>query len=194
MHYRRSDATTPAHRPLRQPLSNSRQQRYAESRAFSSTMKLPALKQRVWNTWQSLNSWKGELTSPPDSFVKEVKGLGDRRYKTTWIKALARFEAIITYESCLDAWSLILVHFNFTPNRWDYEYRHAILDAFLQYPDGLELIKTGLEQLFSNDFTPQEREEANGFYQLVEERAIDQRPLQLPVRPAGAIPALSAAA
>ncbi|MEM6256662.1 MAG: hypothetical protein AAF821_27485 [Cyanobacteria bacterium P01_D01_bin.156] len=137
------------------------------ARASPDTMKLPALKQRVWNTWKTLNSWKGELTSPPDSFVTEVKGFGDRRYKQTWIRALARFEAIATYESCLDAWALILINFNFTPERWDYEYRYEILDEFLTYPDGLELIREGLEQLFSSDFTPEERGQAHGFYSLV---------------------------
>jgi hypothetical protein len=140
------------------------------SRASPLAMKLPELKKRVWQTWVILNSWKGELTSPPESYVSEIKSLGDRRFIATWIKALARLEAMFTYESCLDGWALIAISFNFTPSHSNYEYRHEILDEFLMYPDGLEMIRAGLEQLFSSDFSPQEREDANGFFKLLEER------------------------
>ncbi|NET31357.1 MAG: hypothetical protein F6K19_05065 [Cyanothece sp. SIO1E1] len=39
-------------------------------------------------------------------------------------------------------------YLNYTPDKWDYELRHQIFEAFLTNPDGLELIKTGLEQLY----------------------------------------------
>ena len=132
-------------------------------------MKLQELKDKVWKAWAFLNEWGGDLPQP-ENYVPEIKRFGDRRYKKTWIKALAYFVAANSYENCLDAYMLILHDFNFTPDRWDYEYRHEILDAFLMYSDGFEIIKKGLEQLFSKDFSPQEREEANGFYSLVEER------------------------
>lgn len=132
-------------------------------------MKLPELKKKVWALWTKLNSWKGELTSSPESFVAEMKRIGDRRYKQTWITALCRFEAMLSYEACLDSWALLTISFNFTPDRWDYEYRHQILDEFLMYPDGLEIIRTGLEQLYSNDYA-EERENADGFFRLVAER------------------------
>ncbi|ESA32776.1 hypothetical protein N836_24505 [Leptolyngbya sp. Heron Island J] len=135
-------------------------------------MKLPELKDKVWKAWAFLNEWKGQVLQP-ENYVSEIKRFGDRRYKKTWVKALAYFKAVSAYENCLDAYMLILHTFNFTPDRWDYEYRHEILDAFLMYPDGMEIIKKGLEQLLSKDFSPQEREEANGFYSLVEEREGD---------------------
>ena len=37
-------------------------------------------------------------------------------------------------------------------------------------PEALEIIQTGLEQLFSSEFTQQDREEANGFFELVQEQ------------------------
>lgn len=132
-------------------------------------MKIQELKQRTLEVWQFLNEWKGQVLQP-ENFVQEVRKIGDRRYKATWIRALAHFRAMFAYESCLDAWSLIRNHFNFTEDRWDYEIRHEIIDAFLQYPDSLELIKMGLEQLFSQDFTTQERQEADGFFRLVAEQ------------------------
>lgn len=146
-------------------------------------MKLPELKQRVWRLWVQLNSWKGELTSSPDSFVAEMKSFGDRRRKQTWANALCRFEAALSYKGCLDSWALLTISFNFTPDRWDYEFRHQILDEFLAYPDGLEIIRDGLEQLYSDDFV-EEREKADGFFGLVAEREGRDRGIGLPARPA----------
>ncbi|NEQ51433.1 MAG: hypothetical protein F6K11_15045 [Leptolyngbya sp. SIO3F4] len=141
-------------------------------------MKLPELKKRVWNAWTRFNQASGVVTQPKN-YVHDVKQFGDRRYKVTWIKALAHFSAQASYESCLDAYMLVLNSFNFTPDRWDYEYRHEILDAFLMYPNGLELIKTGLEQLL--ELTPQEQDEAHGFFELVEERGTQPGRDRLPI-------------
>lgn len=106
----------------------------------------------------------------PEKFKPEVRLFGDLRYKRTWVKALARFEATLAYKSCLDAWSLLTYSLNFTPDHVLYEYRHEIFDEFLLYSDAIDLIKLGFEQLYSIDFTPQEREEANGFFELVAEQ------------------------
>jgi hypothetical protein len=124
-------------------------------------MKLPELKEKVYEAWESLNTFKGVIAQP-DSFKPEVRSLGDLRRKATWVKALTQFQALNSYKACLDAYSLILNDFNFTPDRWDYEFRNEILDQFLTMPDGLDLIRLGLEQLFSSTFTSQEREEAHG--------------------------------
>ena len=132
-------------------------------------MKLPELKERVREVWDCLNDCRGQVLQP-ENFGPEIRCFGDKRFKRTWIKALAYLESAFFYSSSLDASMLIFHGFNFTPDRWDYEYRHEILDAFLMYPDGLEIIKRGLDQLFSSDFTPEERTEANGFFELVEER------------------------
>ena len=161
--------------------------------AALNKMKLPELKKRVWRVWTRLNSWKGELTSVPERYVEDVRRFGDRRYKQTWVKALARFEAIRTYETCLDGWALIAINFNFTPTHRNYEFRHEIIDEFLMYPDGLEMIRDGLEQLFSSDFSHQERENVHGFYSLVEERERQHRGIGISVGPVATIAGASAA-
>ena len=133
-------------------------------------MKMQVLKKRAWETWVKLNSFKGELTSTVDAYVKEIKAFGDRRYKKTWVKALARLRAIYHYQSTLDAWALIVNGFNFTPERWDYEIRNEILDEFLMYEDGLDIIRCGLEQIFaSSEFSAEEQRETrcNGFFELL---------------------------
>ena len=156
-------------------------------RAPPMIMKLPEIKRRTRKVWDSLNAWKDGVVLQPENFDKDVKSFGDRRYKKTWIQALCRFEAMLSYKSCLDAWALVAISLNFTPDRWDYEYRHQILDEFLMYPDGLELIREGLEQLFSSDFDSQERENVNGFFRLVEEREGRGRGISIPAGRAGAI-------
>ena len=132
-------------------------------------MKLQELKEKVYECWTDLNTFKGVLAQP-ENFIPEMQTFGDLRRKDTWVKALARFRATFAYRSCLDAWSLILYTFNFTPDYWDYEYRHAIFEEFLMYSDGIDLIKLGLEQLYSVDFTQKDREEAHGFFELVAEQ------------------------
>ena len=116
-----------------------------------------------------------------------MKNFGDRHYKKTWIQALCGFEAALLYKSCLDSWALITINLNFTPDRWDYEYRHQILDEFLMYPDGLEIIRNGIEQLYSADFNTQDSEEANGFFRLVAERERDAGRIDLLIGFTGAI-------
>jgi hypothetical protein len=132
-------------------------------------MKLAQLKQKVYEAWEFLNTYKGRVLQP-ENFQAEIRTFGDLRRKNTWVKALARFEALNAYHNCLDAYMLILNDFNFTSDRWDYEYRHQIVDEFLMIPDALDLLKLGLEQLFSEPFTQEDRKEAHGFFELVEEQ------------------------
>mgnify|MGYP001794700515 CR=1 FL=1 len=135
----------------------------------SITMKLPELKERVGYAWDILNKWDGVVLQP-ENFAKEIKAFGDRRYKKTWVKALCKFEAMLAYAGCLDSWMLLTSTFAFRPERWDYEYRHQIFDEFLMYPEAVEIIKTGLEDIFHKDFDVQERDKADGFLRLLEER------------------------
>lgn len=144
-------------------------------------MKLKELKQAAYQAWKKVSRYNLAVVQP-ENFQQEVRSkFGDRRYKRTWVKALAYYRAQASYDSCLDAYMLILNAFNFTPERWDYEYRHEILDAFLMMPEGVELIRAGLEQLFSTDFTQSDREEANGFFAMVEERSVEGRGERFPV-------------
>jgi hypothetical protein len=155
-------------------------------------MKLSELKQKVYQSWKSLSSFKGQLLNP-DDFKSEVRHFGDLRRKQTWVRALARFEAVNAYQSCLDASSLLLYSFNFTPDRWDYDYRHQIFEEFLMYGNALDLIKLGLEQLYQHPYTEDDRREAHGFFELVAEQA-GRRLGSLTVEPAGQQLAASSAA
>lgn len=133
-------------------------------------MKMYALKDQVFKLWRKLNSWKGELTSPPQNYVSEICGYGDRRYKRTWINALCRLYSTWLYETTLDSHMLITHGLNFHESDSLYPYRHQILDEFLMFEDGLDIIRHGLEVVFTtDDFTTEEREDVknNGVLRLL---------------------------
>lgn len=142
----------------------------ANTAASPSAMKLRELKQRVFESWEFLSGYRGCVVLP-ENFKPEVKAeFGDLRYKETWIKALARYEALNALHDCLDAHYLVLHTLNFTEDRWDYEFRHRIFDEFLMIPQALPLLKLGLEQLVSSSFSDHDRREAHGFLELVAEK------------------------
>ena len=160
------------------------------SRPSPISMKLPELKSQVYEAWELLSSYL-DCVVLPENFKQEVRQeFGDLRYKETWVRALARYEALNAFHDCLDAHYLIRYTFNFTEDRWDYEFRYRIFDEFLMIPGALDLLKLGLEQLMSDSFTPNDRREADGFYQLVaEQQGRDLLPTEL----AGRLPATHAA-
>lgn len=134
-------------------------------------MKLTELKSETYRLWQDYTRWYGKAVIQPELFTPEIRQqFGDLRKRATWEAAYCRYEALCAQIGLLDAHRLILLDFNFTNDRPDYGYRHRIFEEWLSLPDGLDLIKLGLEQLFSSDFTPQEREEASGFFELVQEQ------------------------
>ena len=133
-------------------------------------MKLAELKERVYERWKRLSTFNRALVQP-ENFKPEVRAFGDLRRKDTWKKAYCSFMARNIDDSCLDAYNLILIQFNYQPSSWDYELRHEVFSEFLALPEGMELLKTGLEQLFSTDFTPHQRKEADGFFKLASEQS-----------------------
>jgi hypothetical protein len=139
-------------------------------------MRISELKQQVYEEWHRRHWYNQAVCTPSvpagdEVFKREIRTYGDLRFKSTWVRALARFSALNSYEACLDASNLILYDFNFTPDRWDYEFRHQVVEEFLMLPGSLELIRLGLEQLFSDTFTQEERSQANGFFELVQEHS-----------------------
>jgi hypothetical protein len=147
-------------------------------------MKLVELKARVRYLWATYTDLYGDALVQPENFKPDIrKEFGDLRRRDTWEKAYSRYKALNSQIGLLDAHRLILFDFNFTTDRDDYEYRHQIFDEWLALPDGLDLIKLGLEQIFSVDFTPREREDAHGFFELVQEhRGAGELP-GIPVEP-----------
>lgn len=145
-------------------------------------MKLSELKKAVYEHWE-LRCFANDAIVQPENFKPEIRQYGDLRRKSTWVKALCQFCALNHFECLLDAYELITVRFNFAPDDPRYPYRHQIFEAFLTIPGALDLLKTGLEQLFSSDCTTEEREAARGFFAMVEEqppgRRVEWEPAQL---------------
>ncbi len=128
-------------------------------------MKLSIIKQKVYHAWECLSTYNSALVQS-ENFKSDVRYYGDLRRKKTWEKALVAFIAQNMFDSNLDNYNLILWQFNFTPDRWDYEFRNQILEEFLALPGGLDCLVNGLEQIFqSNDL--EDKEKASGLLTMV---------------------------
>jgi hypothetical protein len=110
-------------------------------------MKIQELKLRAKEVWRDLNT-VDKSVCVDSQFKSDVRQVGDLRRKATWETAIARWMAKLFYDCCLDSSSLVLYSFNFKQEEWYYPLRHQIVDEFLKYPDGRQLILDGLEQLF----------------------------------------------
>lgn len=152
-------------------------------------MKLNELKAQVYDLWQGYITYYRGAVVQPQQFKTDIrKEFGDLRRKRTWEQAFCRYSALHSRVGLLDADRLIRLDFNFTPDREDYPYRHGIFDEWMSLPEGLEMIKTGLEVLF-RDYTSEEREEVDGFLRLVKEQRAAGKLTGVPVGLAGAVPA-----
>ena len=152
-------------------------------------MKLAELKEEVRYTWESLEDKGDGIIPQPENFLPEMRKYGDLRRKATWEKAFVRLYSAFFHRPGMEASFLVTNVFNFTPSKAFYEYRHEFFEAFLMYPDGLDLIQEGWEQLYSH--TAGQPEDIDGFYRLVQEQC--ERGNGLAAGFAGRLPALSGA-
>lgn len=133
-------------------------------------MKMQQLKDATYRAWENLSRFNGAVVQP-ETFKPEMRRWGDLRYKATWRRAYANYAARNIHDSCLDAYELITIQFNTKPGQFEYELRHEIFEAFIELPDGLDMLRDGLEQLFGQDLTQSERDEAYGIFELVQGQA-----------------------
>lgn len=132
-------------------------------------MKMKELKQEVYESWKDLSAFNRALVQP-EHFKPEVRKFGDLRYKKTWEAAYCTFTGRNMMDSCLDAFTLITIQFN--PEWWQEGLRHLLmptLDEFLKLPEGLKAIKQAFEQLVGDYTTSRDKENAHGFFRLVQE-------------------------
>ena len=156
-------------------------------------MKLTELKEKVYEHWEIRYQIRRAIIQP-ENFKPEIRQYGDLRHKATWVKAFCRLKALNIFESCLDAYELITTQFNIFPEEPEYPYRHQIFQEFLAIPESLDLLKAGFEDLFSSDFTTEEREEAREFFAMVEEQSPGRRVEREPVELVGRIAELAGVA
>lgn len=131
-------------------------------------MRLQDLKRQTYEEWER-RCWYNGAVIQPKLFKGEIRSYGDLRRKSTWTRALTQFRALNVWDSCLDSYELITLHFNFEAADWEYELRYEILDEFLILPGALDALKHGFEQLFGTDidFTQEEKEAGYGLLAMV---------------------------
>jgi hypothetical protein len=133
-------------------------------------MKINELKAKAYDRWVTINEFKQCLIQPKNFKVEVRKRFGDMRRKDTWIKACSHFWAQVL-DACWDIQNteLITLFFNFKETDPEYEIRHEIFEAFMQFPDSLERIRNGLERLLGEPINEKEERAINGFFKLAQE-------------------------
>lgn len=119
-------------------------------------MKIYELKKSARQAWEKLHTWKDGVVLNPEAWETVTRKFGDRRYKTTWIAIYSRFIAEWIYEVCDNAYNMLCLLTHSSP-----DITNAVLDQFLAFSDGAEILKDALEQVFassqSGDDTPHVR-------------------------------------
>ncbi|MEM9215662.1 MAG: hypothetical protein AAGD25_15145 [Cyanobacteria bacterium P01_F01_bin.150] len=128
-------------------------------------MNMQELQAVTYRAWENRSRYHCAIVQP-EYFESEISTYGDLEDRETWEKAYSVFQALNIEESCLDAYELITIQFNYPSDHAQFELRCRVFDEFLALPDGLELIKAGLEDLFGNGCTPEEQ--TDGFFAMVE--------------------------
>lgn len=109
-------------------------------------MKLQELKEETLGWWRHITEMRSFEPIVAD-FKTDVRKFGDLRYKSTWIKAHGAYFVEGVMQS-MEGWNGIRDCL-WCDHPSTKEYFDDILEAFLQHPDGLEFLRTGLEQLYA---------------------------------------------
>lgn len=128
-------------------------------------MKMQELQTATYQAWENRSRYHSAVVQP-ETFEREISTYGDLADRETWEKAYSVFQALNIEESCLDVHELITVQFNYPSDHDQFELRCRVFDEFVALSDGLALIKAGLEALFADGCTPEERTDC--FWAMVE--------------------------
>jgi hypothetical protein len=128
-------------------------------------MNLNELKQESYSAWEYLHQQKRSVIQP-EAFKSEVRTFGNLRYKATWRKAFAAFQAQTHWHSGITEHTAIVYVFGDSSSEWDSDLRRLMLEYFLMIPGAVEFISRGLEQIYSSN-DKEDRECANELLQMV---------------------------
>lgn len=149
-------------------------------------MQLEELKAHTYECWKDLSDFNGALIQS-ENFETEVQQFGNLADSKTWQQAYAAFWARNIFDANSDNRTLITTFLNYTPDKWDYELRHQVLEQFLAIPGAMDCIQNGLEQILGNPIDTQEETIAHGVFELVS-RTARRELTRIPARPAGQLP------
>ena len=131
-------------------------------------MKLRELKTVAYETWSFLHELEDAILQP-ENFKTEIRRYGDLRCKATWEKAYVALEAATLEYPSLENWQMVQMCFC-RPDRAELiDYNNQVLGALLQFPDGLERIKAGLDRLYYQPSEPGDQQDALHLIQRLSE-------------------------
>lgn len=92
-------------------------------------------------------------------FRAEIRKFGDLRHKETWENAAIQLTALSMAHSFLEAYQIVgfMVSPNYMESPIRQHYGEQLIEAMLQFPEILDLIRQGLEQVYHEKECAQER-------------------------------------
>lgn len=146
-------------------------------------LKLKQLRHEAYSAWELLCSTKGVYLGAPESidlpepeasrlpwtnemFKADIrKQYGDLRRRDTWEKAAIQFTAHQMVQSYMEPYEIVgymaLPNYMKCPIRQSYGDR--LIDAMLAFPDIVDVVRRGLEQLYYESENPGDRDIAQAF-------------------------------
>ncbi|MGB7444202.1 MAG: hypothetical protein WA919_24310 [Coleofasciculaceae cyanobacterium] len=113
-------------------------------------MKLCELKEQAYRSWQTIHHLNRAYTPNTDqAFKDEARKYGDLRLKSTWETVFAQMLAHVIYDANDDDKTLIETYLILCPQHegW-WHLVNKVIDAFLLFPDGWEMLTNGFEQIY----------------------------------------------
>lgn len=141
------------------------------------TLSIPELKLEAYLQWETLLLEKGVYNPHPMSYTlpesearqlpytsevfrTEMRAFGDLRRRDTWEAAAIQLTAHGMAQGLLEAYQVI--GFMVSPNYMNcsirQHYGERLIEAMLQFPEVLELIRQGLEQVYHHKECVEERQ------------------------------------
>jgi hypothetical protein len=138
---------------------------------------LTQLKQAAYQSWETLYYVQGLYSAVPLSadlpqaeaerlpftnptFKSEVRQrFGDLRRRSTWEQAAVWMAAQLMAQSYLEPYQIVgyMVSATYMNDPIRQHYGESVVEAMLQFPEVIAIVKAGLEQVYHSNEYPQER-------------------------------------
>jgi len=120
------------------------------------------LKRETYNSWKFLGRLDGYFLQPR-LFWAEIRRYGSLDEAVTWQKAYATIRASIVASAMWDNPTILKELFCRPDNGLMVEYNDLILEEYLKFPEAMDHIKAGLEELYFGSDLDEDHQAAIAF-------------------------------
>ncbi|PSB68593.1 hypothetical protein C7B61_00190 [filamentous cyanobacterium CCP1] len=150
-------------------------------------LKISQLRKEAYWAWESLCAVKGVFLGAPESidlpeaeadrlpftnrtFKDEIRQqFGDLRRKATWEQAAIHYTAHSMVQSYMEPYMIVgfMASPQFMTSAIREHYGDQVLELMLQFPETVDIVKRGLEQLYYESDRQEDHDVAQKFFQTV---------------------------